>query len=453
MKKLLAILLVIMLALPCISVTAWAEGENEVYHGSDYAGAMTGHWDSMLVDGVEIGAGTQIQTYIVSSNFRIEEQANTLCVRGWAVCDSEVRSFGYQINNDAPVFKDEFSVETEQAIYDAGTSIGAEYGGRFVVDIDVSELKGKNSIAVLLDTEDGIYTVSLMVGFDLEFDFIQKGTESEPTPTPETMETAEPVIVRFNTVEEVDDFFLFSNYNSNVTSIDFDEEKKCAVIETSAGLDPNVKLPFGQIADDDTYDMESIDTSVYKALLLVGRFDYDTILNSDQDVIGSFYFTTDADNTLTESKNLIYTYERTDGLQFVVLDFSENRFWKGSVDDCRFDYFAKTDNDCTYDFYLLGFFSDANEANAFAESYKEIGDAIFPTPEPTPTPTETPEVTAAPEDTTTKEPDAVIPTETADGKETSDKPAKKAGCGGFVAAIPALALAVSAAVILRKKKR
>ena len=453
MKKIIATILVIMMILPCVSLSVGAEEDVEVHHGFEYVGALTGHWDSLLCDGEQVGDGVQIQSYMVQNGFEIEAEASVLTVRGWAMCDAEVNSFGYQINNNPPVFKDEFSTDTEPGVYEAGAMVGADYGGRFIVDIDVSEVKGRSSISVLVNTADGIYSVSLVTGFDLEFDFVQKGTESEPTPTPEAVAASEPVIVRFNSYEEVEDFFLFSNNNSHVVSIDYDEDKNCAVFDVSAGLDPNVRLPFGQIAYDDSYRLGSIDASSYKALLLIGSFDYDTILLSDEDIIGSFYYATDESKEYLESKNIIYTYERTDDLQFVVLDFSKSRYWTGNVDDCRFDFFAKTDNDCTYNLYLLGFFADANEANAFAESYKASGDSILPTPEPTPTPTNTPEATeSAPTDGEAAQP-TENPTANATEKPASNEGSKKKGCGGTVASIPALALALSAAVILRKKKR
>lgn len=455
MKRFIALFVVLMMIVPCMYLNVSAAGE--VMSGTEYPGVMTGHWDAMTANGEEVGGGVQIMQYATMNSFTIEVAAEILEFRGWAMCDSEVKAFGYQINGEEPVFSEEYFAPTEQPVYDAGAAVGADYGGRFIIPMDVAMLKGRNSISILADTDEGIYSIHLVTGFDLEIDFVQAGTEAEPTPTPEVpAEKKEPILIRFNTLEAVDDFFLYSTVNSHVTMIDFDEEKLCAFFETTGGPDPNVAFLFAQIAEDEDMSLGTISANDYKALAFIGRFDYDTICNDpEKEIIGTFYFTTDTSTELNEAKNVLYTYEKTDDLQYVVLDFAGNRFWKGELGDCRFDFFATTDNDCVYELYFVGLFADADEANEFFASYKEIGDAIFPTPEPTEAPTETPDVQpteGSVEEPTAEEPTVEAETEEPTSQSSSEKEEKK-GCGGFVAAIPAGALMLAAAVVLAKKKR
>jgi len=261
--------------------------------------------------------------------------------------------------------------------------------------------------------------------------------------------------VRFNDMDVVDEFFMYSGNNSHVADIGFDEEKNCAVISCMGGPDPNVLLPFLEVARDDTLDFfdGDISTSDYKSLLIIGRFDYDTIMEDDKDVGGTFYFATDEYAGFNEGKNLQYYYEKGDGLQYVILDFANHKQWKGSVADCRFDFFMTTDNDCEYELYLLAFFQDAAKAEEFVAAYKENGDSILPTPEPTPEPTATPEATEAPDVSEPPEEEATaVPEETA-APEATDKPSgSKKGCGGFIAAAPVCAVMIASAFVLRKKK-
>lgn len=453
MKRIVALVIVLMMVFPFAAVPAMASGS--VTNGSEYDGVLTGHWDALVIDGeTEVGSGVQIMSYMVNNDFLLEEKANTLTIRGWAACDQEIEAFGYQINDDEPVFKAEFAVETEQPVFDAAEGVGASSAGRFVIDVDVSGLKGRNKIAAVIKTPGGNYSISLVTNFDLEFDFLQEGTDTEATPTPEAGEnTPKPIIVRFDSFDKTDDFFAYSTGNSLVPEIDYDEDKNCAVFTVTGGPDPNVKLPVGLISmDEDLGFFGPVSAADYKAIVLVGRFDYDSILNDpEKAVIGTFYFTTDESTEFSESKNVIYNYEKSDELQYVIVDLSRNKLWKGEAGDCRFDFFATTDNDCTYEFYLFGFFANKSAAESFVNEYKAGGDSILPTPEPTPEPTATPEATEAPEVTDAPEATEEPETETAEPEATSE-PEKK-GCGGVIAVIPAIAVVLAGAVISAVKKK
>lgn len=459
MKKIIALILTLMMA---FSFAAVFSGAEEVVHSSsEYDGYMSSHFDSILADDVALGEAAHAFDYMRSVDWTVEVKANVITIKGWIVCDREIDQVGYSVDNGAPVFKEEYEVEAEQAIYDVGAVNGAEYATRFIIPIDVSAMTGKKNIALVMKNSEGVYRINSVVDMEIAFDFIQEGTytpEPEITPDPdEPVVIPEPIFVRFNDADVVDEFFMYAVGNNHVTDIGFDEDKECAVIYCLGGPDPNVILPFAQISGDNTLEFfdEEISTSKYKSLVLVGRFDYDTVFeDAEKDVGGTFYFTTSESPSLSESRNLEYYYERGDGLQYVILDFSKSKAWNGTVGDCRFDFFMTTDNDCEYEFYLLGFFAGTAEAQAFVDSYKENGDAVLPTPEPTPTPTATPEETPTPE--VTEAPEATdAPTEAPSEAPAapSDKPADtaKKGCGGFIAAMPVCFVLLASAVVLKKK--
>ncbi|MBP5312772.1 MAG: hypothetical protein J6112_08075, partial [Clostridia bacterium] len=352
----------------------------------------------------------------------------------------------------AAVFKDEFKIEAEEGVKKVAEEKEVDYYARFEITVNVSELKGTNELTFLVKNGDGVYTIYTDSNIEVSLDFLQEGTEEEPTATPDTGAKNEPVLVRFNDSDAAEEFFLYSTNNSHVNAIDFDEDKQCVVIKCSAGEDPNLLFPFGSLALDGNLGFDYYNTEDYKAMVIIGRFDYDSVMfDPATKVSGTFYFTTDEDSTFSETKNLKYQYDRSDELQYIVLNFAKSRFWKGSITDCRFDFFERTEQDCEYEIYFFGLFENVDEANSFVAAYKEGGDSVLPTPEPTPEPTPTPEVTAAPE--VTEAPAVTDAPKATDATKATEEPAQNKGCGGFVAAIPAGVLTLAAALALNKKKR
>ena len=72
---------------------------------------------------------------------------------GWVGFEEAIDSFGYQINDDAPVFDSAFSYTTEDAIKLAEN--GGEYGQRFLIVVPTSELKGVNTIKAVVKLASG----------------------------------------------------------------------------------------------------------------------------------------------------------------------------------------------------------------------------------------------------------------------------------------------------------
>ncbi len=72
---------------------------------------------------------------------------------GWVGFEEAIDSFGYQINDDAPVFDSAFSFTTEDDIKLAEN--GGEYGQRFLIVVPTSELKGVNTIKAVVKLASG----------------------------------------------------------------------------------------------------------------------------------------------------------------------------------------------------------------------------------------------------------------------------------------------------------
>ena len=457
MKRATAIILTIVLALTCSVI--FASAGDTVQSSYDYDGFISSHLDTIRIDGEVIGNSGAAFAYLAENDDTVEAGGSELTVSGWIICDRAIDQIGYSIDEGEPVFKAEYIVEAEAAVFNVAEQNGVDFASRFIIPIDVSGITGRKSIAVVLKNSEGVFKVHTLIDTEIEFDYVREGTETEaPETTPDPEDPTEPILIRFNDEDKVDDFFMYSTNNSHVSDIIYDSDRNCAVIECVGGPDPNVMLAFGEIALDDTLDFfdGDISTAEYKAMVIIGRFDYGTILNDEsKDVGGTFYFTTDESTGYGESKNLEYYYERTDDLQYVVLNFARQKAWKGSVDNCRFDFFMTTDNDCEYEIYFIGFFADEDQANEFVSSYKESGDSILPTPEPTPEPTATPEATEAPE---TEVPEATEPQDSdpTEAPEATADPSKsgesKKGCGGFITAMPVLAVLLSSVLFLKKKK-
>jgi len=72
---------------------------------------------------------------------------------GWIGFNEAIDSFGYQINDDAPVFDGAFAFTTEDAIKEDAN--GGQYGQRFLIVVPTSELKGANTIKAVVKLAGG----------------------------------------------------------------------------------------------------------------------------------------------------------------------------------------------------------------------------------------------------------------------------------------------------------
>ena len=455
MKRFFALVICVLMLVPMFVLNTQAAAE--VQSGYDYYGMMYGRWDTLKVDGQIVGEDGHALEYLRTVEGLIECKAEEILVRGWMTCDVDIEAFGYQINGGEPVMSADYILECEQGVVDVATSLDLDYAVRYEIPVPVKDLKGENSLTFLIKLDGEIYTI-LVENSILEFDFIQEGTEVAPTATPEGQDPGtaiDPIYVRFNDYDVFDDFFLYSTNNNHVTSLLLDEEKNCAVFSAFGGEDPNVLFPFYQMALDGGLRLSrEISCDEYKCAVIISRINPDEVfIDKSTPIEGTFYFTTDTNPTFDEMRNMKYSYDRTGEIQCIKIDFSKNRLWKGTLGDCRFDFFTTTDNDVEYELYAFALFPDTASANAFIENYKANGDAAIPTPEPTPTPnvTEPPAETEVPETEEPTEAPTEQPQETekpADNEKAKDNK----GCGGFAGTVSACALIIAAALMIKKKK-
>ncbi len=86
----------------------------------------------------------------------LDATATTLKYWGWVGVMGEVGQFGYQIDDQEPVYKAEFTVAAEQPVIDAAAGAGAENASRMAIYIDVSMLEGEgHAVKTLYKTTDG----------------------------------------------------------------------------------------------------------------------------------------------------------------------------------------------------------------------------------------------------------------------------------------------------------
>ena len=438
-----------------VPVSSFAEEYVEL---SEYGEYIRAHWDTIYADGDMLGSDGQAYEYVAQHGGVVEAEASLVTVRGWVVCACEFEGFGYMIEGRKPVFSDDFSRVPEDAIWDVAAEDLCEYAGRFEITADVSGIEKLTNVVFLIKFKTGeIVSIPVSGSDHVGFDFLNPAKQPAEEKDPDAGEAKEPIYIRFDDDFKSDEFFAYAGARNLIQDQEFDYDKKCYVISILGGEDPNIGLPFGNMASDSGFEFfDTVSADDYKALLIISRFDYDTILSTGEAVKGTFYFRTDSTpGEYSETRNMHYTYEKTDELQYVIIDFSKTRAFKGELQDCRFDMFEKTDSDCAYELYYLGFFDTPESAKEFAQSYRENGDSILPTPAPTPEPTPTPEATEAPEVTD--------PPETAEASEATDAPGDpeqtKApggsgkGCGGAVSSAAFVFAAAAAALALSKTKR
>ena len=88
-------------------------------------------------------------------NAYADEKFKEIIYAGWIGFTEEIDSFGYQINDETPVFDSSFKVDAEEAVKDAEMG-GGTNGARYEVTVPVSALKGKNIIKVVAKVGDEV---------------------------------------------------------------------------------------------------------------------------------------------------------------------------------------------------------------------------------------------------------------------------------------------------------
>ncbi len=125
-----------------------------------------------------------------------EGDANFLRFFGWiAVSTSEIGTFGYQIGEDEPCFRDNFIMETEQDVIDLAVSQGAQNASRMLIFINLGGYSGQqtiklcyknpqgdieffNEFTVILPNEPIQLSTTVHLSFD-ELTKVQNGIEGE----------------------------------------------------------------------------------------------------------------------------------------------------------------------------------------------------------------------------------------------------------------------------------
>ncbi len=79
----------------------------------------------------------------------IDSNTDKLDYWGWVGLKGDIGSFGYQIDGNAPVYDDAFTVEAEQAVLDAAVGAGGTTASRMLIGVDVSELEGEHTVRIL----------------------------------------------------------------------------------------------------------------------------------------------------------------------------------------------------------------------------------------------------------------------------------------------------------------
>ena len=86
--------------------------------------------------------------------------------RGWVAFYAEqLGTFGYQIDDNEPVYSDDFIVPTEQAVIDAALSTGGKSGARMNIMIPVRDLSGEHLIRTFVRDAHG--TVEVLTEFTM----------------------------------------------------------------------------------------------------------------------------------------------------------------------------------------------------------------------------------------------------------------------------------------------
>ena len=93
-------------------------------------------------------------------------EADYLVVHGWnGFFASTPGTYGYQIDDEEPVFSADFTIETEEGVLHAAAAAGAKSASRMGIKIPIRELSGTHTIKAIATDEAG--TIDVIVEFTL----------------------------------------------------------------------------------------------------------------------------------------------------------------------------------------------------------------------------------------------------------------------------------------------
>ncbi|MBO7406437.1 MAG: PT domain-containing protein [Clostridia bacterium] len=461
MRK-ISVLLIVALLVTMFSFPAAAD--SSVTEFEDFGSLLIVLWDSIKIDGKN--APSDPVTYLEDFG-AVGGPVQTVGVRGWAACNAmDITAFGYVIDDGEPVIKEEYKVNTEDAVIAAAQNAGCQYASRYDVAVDVSAVEGDHTIDFLIQFEDGTIVKmttnsAVPVSFIYSADGSAVNATPEPTaePDPESLDNAPGPILSFADEEGYENFFS-SSMRNQIEDIYFDDEKGCVIISMDVVGDPYVVLMFSSLEIDD--EPLEVDAEKYKILQLGVR------INPNTGDRGQYYFQTDENAGYDEAKDALFDYEKTDALQYVNINLGKNKKWTGIMADCRLDPFGGNSEPCDYELYYMAFFTNEKAANDFGDKW--LAEGALPTAEPTPTKAPTPEPTATPEavitdaPVVTEAPKSTDAPDTTDAAKVTDKPADKDNTGnnknaktgliiGIAIGVVAVAASVCGALIAKKKKK
>ncbi len=464
MKKTLPVLLVLTLLLTLVMLPAHAD--TEIIEYDEYVeGAEQLHccWDSIAKDGELPHEDGRAIDYCDSIDRLVTGPCSVVAVRGWVASTVEIVAYGYTIDDGEPVISEDFIFTTEDGVVAAGQAMGCDYALRYHIQVDVSAMTGMHKIAFLVKLGDGsIVAMSANAQYDVWFNYAPSAADvpvtPEPTENPDEA-GADPIgpVFLFNNDQLLDGEFFAGSKNS-IDDTYFDSEKGCYVLVLSGADDPWILFPFGTLAMlEEDY---NVDCAIYRYLQIGVRFDAPTMGTN-----GQFFFQTDENPGLAESRDIVFKWNETTEKQYVNVNLGKNKFWTGFMIDSRLDPQNPPKAGGEMEVYYIAFFANEQAANEFGNKWLETGVIDVPTPAPTPTkaPTEVP--TQAPTPAPTEQApatDAPVsdPTKapSGDNKDNTDKSGSGnktwliVGIAAGVAVVAGVAASIIASAKKKKKK-
>ncbi len=146
---------------------AWDADKSVVTHQSfDQLYTGTGSADEATNGGLDLFAPGKSAEWDFIADLT-NSDATILTYWGWVAVKGEVGQFGYMIDDNAPIYNNEWTHATEQPVIDAALANGGDIGSRMKIAIDLSGLIGEHSVRVLYKNADGaevtlcLFTVKL----------------------------------------------------------------------------------------------------------------------------------------------------------------------------------------------------------------------------------------------------------------------------------------------------
>lgn len=108
---------------------------------------LTGQWANVFAP----GQSNTWEGFADVDDYQVE----SMIARGWTAFFAEqIGQFGYQIDNQEPVYSDAFAVEAEQPVWEFALGMSAKSVSRFTVIVPVRELSGQHTIRILAKNAD-----------------------------------------------------------------------------------------------------------------------------------------------------------------------------------------------------------------------------------------------------------------------------------------------------------